>query len=326
MEFDYIILCGGKCGSSTLYNSFIQMGFNALHLHGQSTFDLVYSNVQKESGIKDLKKFILSQKKKCYIIDVYRDPIERAMSSFFQNFKESFPDYEKIDNLFFMKYITHLERYHPLDDMFPELVQNIDFENKYIRVDKDNLTFVKLKFDDINSWGEILSEITGMNVKMIPDNLSENKDYIELYKQFKKDFIISESDFYSITHNYEFMKYKNGKERQEYFNKWRNKIISDEEMDNKFLTVKRNRTPNDFRPSVYKKINKDLSSLSDGLAMFHYEIFGYKENRQYKFVNLPEDFDCDIYRNNNIDLKNMTDEQLITHYLTFGCKENRIYK
>jgi hypothetical protein len=49
-------------------------------------------------------------------------------------------------------------------------------------------------------------------------------------------------------------------------------------------------TPKDFDPKEYKELNDDLKDMTNLEAKYHYEHFGYKENRKYKYENTPKDF------------------------------------
>jgi hypothetical protein len=102
---------------------------------------------------------------------------------------------------------------------------------------------------------------------------------------------------------------------------------------NNLLKEKGDLPPDDFDPEIYKKLNKDLSHLSDLDATNHYLTNGISEKRNYKIsedniikVKLPEDFDPVIYKKLNKDLRHFNDEEAANHYLTNGISEKRKYK
>ena len=95
---------------------------------------------------------------------------------------------------------------------------------------------------------------------------------------------------------------------------------------NELMHIYSKNTPIDFNVSQYKELNQDLQYMPDIEAKKHYDLYGYKENRKYKFENIPNDFDVLIYKELNKDLQIMTDIEAKIHYDTAGIKEKRIYK
>jgi hypothetical protein len=83
--------------------------------------------------------------------------------------------------------------------------------------------------------------------------------------------------------------------------------------------------PTDFNPEIYKKINKNLSHLSDAQASIHYLRSGRYQKKIYK-NDLPKDFDPATYKNLHKDLIHMTDKEATYHYLHHGIFDNRRYK
>ena len=76
-NLDCIVLCGGKCGSTTLYNT-LKNNYKTIKVHNK----LDFINQYKYDGLINSIK-LSSKNKTLYIIDSYRAPIERKISSFF---------------------------------------------------------------------------------------------------------------------------------------------------------------------------------------------------------------------------------------------------
>ena len=87
-NLDIIVLTGGKCGSSTLLTTFLRNNYSSIKAHG--TLD--FKNQFGYDGLIDVINKS-SSNKKLYLIDSYRLPIERKISSFFQNIHTHIPDY-----------------------------------------------------------------------------------------------------------------------------------------------------------------------------------------------------------------------------------------
>jgi hypothetical protein len=84
--------------------------------------------------------------------------------------------------------------------------------------------------------------------------------------------------------------------------------------------------PVDFNVKEYIELNEDLKDMTELQAKNHYEHYGYKENRKYKYDNVPHDFNTKEYIELNEDLKDMTEITAMIHYEHYGYKENRKYK
>lgn len=198
MLVDAVILCGGKCGSSTLYESFFKSGIKSIKVHNKQDF-------QQQFGYDGLYDCInkSSEKKKIFIIDSYRTNVEREISSFFQNLDSHVPDNknkttQQLISIFNSNFLGKLEKNEAIDPVMKDynlpLFSSFNFNNKFIMERKGNIVFVKILFSDIKEWGNILTHIIGKKIVIIPNNLSSDKKYIEKYEEFKK--------LYKIPKNY----------------------------------------------------------------------------------------------------------------------------
>ena len=226
------IYCGGKCGSSTLTHS-LKKYYETLHVHSNAQFQL-FSN-QKKVSINNIFDQNASIHDKIYIIDSYRTPIERSISSFFQNIKDHLPNYKKyklreIIHYFNKNHIYGLEEYHPIDEIMTHynlpLFDTFDFKKKYNLLVYKNINFIKIRFNDIDNWSNILSEIFQRPIRIQNDNMSENKDYINLYNNFKKVYYLPNA-YYDVTlpNNKNFKIYNTTDEQQKYYKKWKERLL-----------------------------------------------------------------------------------------------------
>ena len=192
-KIDLLVLCGGKCGSSTLYATLNRNGFKSIKVHGRDSF----INQFNYDGLYD---FInrSSSNKKLYIVDSYRTPIERKISSFFQNLENHVPDYKnkkvkELINIFNNKYLNNLENGHPIDIIMKNYnvkpFYKFNFEKKYVKKVQGNLVFIKILFSDIKDWNNILSKIFNKKIIVVSSNLSKKKDQEEyINKWLEKSF------------------------------------------------------------------------------------------------------------------------------------------
>jgi hypothetical protein len=233
-NINVFVYCGGKCGSKTLCKTLNQY-FKALHNHTAERFYIDYPGVNNKYSIFDVIDYNSQTNKQIYIIDAYRDPIERKVSSFFNNIHRCCPNYKsyltrRLITFFNNKYLYNIEEYHPLDEVMEHYglkpFDCFDFDKKYNIVSKGNIHFIKLRFKDIKIWDKLLSEIFKRTITILPDNISENKEYKDIYKKFKDYYYIPSNYFNNILPNDKHFKiYNTEEEQQEYYKKWKQRLL-----------------------------------------------------------------------------------------------------
>jgi hypothetical protein len=235
-DVNFFIYCGRKSGSTTLthtcsniYNSSsIQIHNNEdfLYKYGQSNFnsifDLVENNMKKHETI--------------YIIDSYRTPIEKKISSFFEDIDNYIPNYKDCDISFLISYFnkkyiygnkcTHIytEDYEPLDEMLEHFnlspIKKFNFDQQFELIKHKNLVFIKLRFHEIEKWDVLLSKIIGKDVTIIDKNKSENKHYYDVYENFKKNYKIPREYLEKLKVDSRFKIFNSSLERIKYIKDW----------------------------------------------------------------------------------------------------------
>ena len=232
-EVDVLCLTTGKCGSHTLRKTIKQSGFKTIKVHQKLDFENIYGY----DGLIDLINRS-SKNKKLYIIDSYRTPIERKMSSFISRLPHHVPDYsertveelvdlcneivdsKRRDRLFLKQAIDKI-----MIEYGVEPFDTFDFEKGYVIKEKDNLIFVKILFSDINKWGTILSEIFHKQIVLQSGNLTKNKEWSWLYDEFKSKYKISESDLNTIAEDVNFKTFTPQAQREKYLKYWSEKQV-----------------------------------------------------------------------------------------------------
>lgn len=286
--FDAFIYCGAKSGSSTLKNTMVKNGYKCMHVHSEINFLDVYKSRFGEFPKISLKEFINQHDNQLIIIDVYRNPIERAVSSLFHHSKTLVEsplkrEYKDI-SISLYQYIlnknTQIEDYHPLDTEY-KVFEDVPFLNKYITKRIDNKLFIKLRFKDIHLWSDYLSEILGKNITIFNDNISDNKEYGYYLKYVKDNMKISQSLFDKVKDDPMFKKYNSEEEQQEYLNKWLSRVVDDSLLVELIEDEDYKNVPSNFNAIRYQQINVDLEHLSVNELKFHYEYYGHREHRQY---------------------------------------------
>ena len=252
-----MVLCGGKCGSTALFESFSKHGIDVIRIHNMDHFVEEYAPFLK--GVKgvedveirkvlhpdDLLRFFLKFYRSIVVVDSYRDPLERKLSSFFQNFSfnlsrmgktlsewESLTFKEQVD-VFEKEMMPLLERRHGLDTYYPTFFQNsFDFVTGMQQMAHPHQDFcrrvrlVKVRFSDIHQWGSMFSKLFGWPLDkgftILPANESRTKEYAELYSQWKQHFHLKEeASLIDSVFDPVFFKYHSPEEMMAYYEKWR---------------------------------------------------------------------------------------------------------
>jgi len=224
-----------KVGSTTLVTSLrVSLGktYNIIHIHDEIMLSVL-------TGIKDVKindiiYFLTNKGKTVFVIDVYRTPIERKMSEYFEKLSPyHFNNTEENVNHYSIKRITdrfnklfpHIENSeHYFDKYNISDPISFDFEKKYTLQIINNINYVKLRLSDSNLWSQILSNIFKIEIVIINDYKTEDKGLGDLYKKFKNEYRIPENFIEMIKNDKYFNFYYNEIERNNYLEGWTNKL------------------------------------------------------------------------------------------------------
>jgi hypothetical protein len=228
-----------KVGSTTLVTSLrISASFKltVIHIHDEAMLS-VLTNINNVT-INDIIKYNAYIGKKVYVIDVYRSPIERKISEFFEklacyhfnNTEENVNKYsvnriiERFNKIF--PFLANSDYYQDKYEIDIGINANFNFEKKYLIQEKDNITYIKLRLKDSNEWGKILQEIFCVNIVIINDYKTENKLIGELYNRFKNEYKLPANLYESISNCKYLNYYYNTQEKEEYLNIWSTKLTN----------------------------------------------------------------------------------------------------
>lgn len=234
MVLDVLVLCGGKSGGSTLYQTFKNNNYETDHFH-TITIKGLCGNLNSNKNCIELINETIINGKKIIIIDSFRNIIERNISSFFQNISLNIQDYKEknIDELikkFNNEYLFKKNEINSINELFSyyniPTFKKFDFEKKYNIIEIENKIFVKIRFNDIKNWDKILSEILKKNIIIFNQNLTAEKDTYDLYQDFLQNYKIPKEFLYNyLLKDIDFKIYNSEEEQIEYFNYWLNKSI-----------------------------------------------------------------------------------------------------
>ena len=236
--YDIFVFCCGKSGSTTLEYSLQNKGYSVLHVHSKKHYECVYkknhiSDYGKEHTIFDVIEESMKQKEKVYIFDSYRTPLERKISAFFhhiQSDRKLLPNYKNLTNkqiqtFFNNKHLQRIERYTSSNYLFKYF--DIKGFTKYIPDSQyqicnyKNIIFIKMYFENIKIWGNLLTKIMGKEINLIRGQDTSKKEYYKRYKEFLKFYKVPKKYLLEVIQNdHEFHKFVSPQKRSEYINKW----------------------------------------------------------------------------------------------------------
>lgn len=223
-----------KVGSTSLVSSlrvFTSKTLSILHIHDEIMLK-VLTHIDNVS-INDIILFNKYLGKEVYVINVYRSPIERKISSFFEKISSyHFNNTESEINTYNInKIITRFNnifpwlenRDHLLDVYGIPVPDHFDYINKYMVLKENGVTYISLRLCDSNQWGKILTNIFGIEIRIIKDYESSKKTISNLYNVFKENYRIPINLLNDVMKDKYLTYYYSSDELTTYYNEWFNK-------------------------------------------------------------------------------------------------------
>lgn len=232
------VYCPPKVGSTTLVTSLrlsAAQKFTVIHIHDKTLFSAI-SEHETISQI-EVNDYILYNKfigKNVYVIDIFRSPVERKISEFFEYISPlHFNNSEKKINSYNLdKVINRFNNLYPylgLSDHYrdtytlPGLPEKFDFENKYLMQDMNGVKYIKLRLKDSEVWGNMLTTILETPITIINDYETEKKPFADLFRNFKNSYRIPSNFLENLKVDTHLLYYYTDDERLDYIGFWQNK-------------------------------------------------------------------------------------------------------
>jgi hypothetical protein len=223
-----------KVGSTSIVSSFRIFGIEKLdiiHIHDEEMLHVL-------AKIKDItiNEIILFNKylgKEIYVINVYRSPIERKISAFFEKIGSYHfnVDDSEVNKYNVTKVINRFNNIFPwigngdhfIDKYNIQIPERFDVINQYLLVTENGIKYITLRLKDSNEWGRILTRIFGFNICTIKDYETSNKPIKDLYNKFKLHYRIP-VNLLNYVINDKYLKYYYSQyEINNYYNEWLSK-------------------------------------------------------------------------------------------------------
>ena len=126
----------------------------------------------------------------------------------------------------------------------------------------------------------ILEILEKEEIIIYPDNISDNKNYASLYKEFKKEYLVPIEYLNKIQQYDTFMRYKSDDEKEEYIKEWKSKSMETDLFLEKITDDMFENIPENFNPQNYKEFNS-FQYYTNLDAKIHYELIGFYKNLKY---------------------------------------------
>ena len=205
-DLDFLVITSPKTASRTIYKTLVDNKFKSLHAHR-----LEHLNLSDEQLKDYLEKFKNKHNKKLKIISVFRDPLDRLVSAYFQmhgsglkrinnlknkdtliaqkNTTELISDFQK-KYLFNKNRPAHQEAITCITKELGLTLQDLNFnpDENINFIETNYCKFYYYRFDLLVKNFEIyLSDTTNTTISMTNTNTSSNKWYFNHYQKFKSE-------------------------------------------------------------------------------------------------------------------------------------------
>jgi hypothetical protein len=232
------VYSGPKVGSTSIVTSLRIFGrdkFSVIHIHDEEMLRILgHTNGITVNEIILYNKYI---GKNVYVIDVYRSPIERKISAYFEkigvyhfnNTDENVNKYniERVINRFnkILPYLANGD--HFIDKYNITIPDHFNYNNKYLLVEENGIRYIKLRLKNSDIWGSILTNILGHKIEITRDYESINKPIKDLYLKFKTEYKIPKNLLDNVMKCKYLYYYYSPDELNEYYCQWLNKSTTD---------------------------------------------------------------------------------------------------
>lgn len=205
LNLDYLVYSSHKTSTQSLSFTLRNNGFKCKHCH-----NLKHIGLKSGSFLDYLKRYSKKNNKKLDVITVFREPLERHMSSFFQGYgtrplqvkevkdksetiiyKKSIHDLQEIfvSELSSQTLIGYRDSIHEICNELNVSVGDLNSMQKEEQYNLYETEYIKLylfRFEVlINNFERLLSEISNKKLKIEQANTSDLKWYKDIYSDFK---------------------------------------------------------------------------------------------------------------------------------------------
>ena len=220
-----------KVGSTTIVSSlriFAAEKIDIIHVHDETMLEIL-GNINNTT-VNEIIQFNQYIGRNVFVIDVYRNPIERKMSTFFEKIGSyHFNNVDdKINNYDVNAVINRFNRIFPhigngdhfMDKYMINIPKEFDYKKKYLLIQENGIKYLKLRLNDVNLWGKILTDTLQHNIMIVKDYETNNKAISNLYHKFKQQYKIPINYLEILKTDKYFNYYNSDTEIASYISEW----------------------------------------------------------------------------------------------------------
>lgn len=221
-----------KVGSTSLVTSLRLSAadkLSVIHIHDEAMLRYFLRDECGDVTVEELIEYNQQIGKTVYVIDIYRHPIERKLSEFFDKICD-FHFNTTEENVGRLSLQRIMNRF---DKLFPHLGQGdyyidkyrlsftaFNHEDKYLVQVKNGITYIKLRLVDSNEWGRILTKLLKTPIIIVRDHETALKGFGKLYYEFKNAYKIPDNHYELIENDQHLRLYMSQEEREKYLMGW----------------------------------------------------------------------------------------------------------
>lgn len=248
------VYCPPKVGGTTLVSSiriFASYKYTVCHIHDE-TLILSLTN-ETDISVMDVIRYNRHIGKNVWVIDIYRPPIERKISVFFEyicdlHFNDTEENIARYDLSRIAVRFNNLSPHFANEDYFmneynlpSSLVPSVfDFHKRYMEVaDDSGIRYIKLRLQDATDhWSTILSHLFQINIRVVKDNSTQTKTIGDIYQRFTQQYKIPLNYWKQMQESPDFIFYNTDIERKEYESKYATTVEYNGYTDNEYILYK----------------------------------------------------------------------------------------
>jgi hypothetical protein len=228
-----------KVGSTSIVSSlriFAIKQMDIIHIHDEEMLKVLTKNQNITITINELILHNVYLGKEVYVINVYRSPIERKISTYFEKIGSHHFNAidEDVNTYNLSKVISRFNNIFPwiangdhfMDTYNITRPDKFDVNNKYLSIKNNGITYITLRLSDSNEWNKILTNLFGFPIRTIKDYESSNKPIKDIYIKFKNSYNIPTNLLNDVMKDTYFQYYYSVDEIAKYYNNWLAKSVS----------------------------------------------------------------------------------------------------
>jgi hypothetical protein len=104
-----------------------------------------------------------------------------------------------------------------------QLISMFDFETKIYTASHKNINFIKVRYQDMNNWANLLESAIGIHVEI--KEMPKSKEHLDFCERFKSEYKLPKFFLNAVKNNIRFKTYNSKIEQIKYIKEWSLKSV-----------------------------------------------------------------------------------------------------